>query len=216
MTNKNSGSQEVIVPSEPEAQDLLGPAVLEDEHQQAVGGCHGEQVQRDGGERHDHRPEGDHQQAERKYEHERDRVRQAVADLAGEVDVRGDEAGDLGLGAADMPRGFGHQRVAQRLDRLPAGLVGAVAGQREGQRGGGIVAAPRELEGRVGDPAAGRPPLQLGELTGERAARRGRGLHDDVRGQAGAGEGVLDRGERPQGRIVRRGQRDGTGLGHVQ
>jgi len=149
-----------------EVQDRLGPAVLEDQHQQAVGGRDREQVQRDGGERHDHRPEGDHQQAEREHEHERDRVRQAVTDLAGEVDVLGGRAREIGVGAGDMPHGFGHERVAQRRDRLAAALVGAVAGQREADRGGGMPGVPGDLEWRVGGPAAGRPPLQLREPAG--------------------------------------------------
>ena len=77
------------------------------------------------------RPEHDQQQAEGQHEHERDRIRQAVADLAGEVDVLSGCPGHEGLGAGDVPDGLGDERMAQRLDRQAAGRVGAVTGQRK-------------------------------------------------------------------------------------
>ena len=113
-----------------EAKDRLGPAVLEDEREHAVGGRDREQVERDGLERDDDRAEGDEEQAEGEREHEGEHVGQCVADLAGEVDVFGGGAGDSRLGARIRARGSTGSAAAAALDGVAARAVCAVAGQR--------------------------------------------------------------------------------------
>ena len=61
---------------------------LEDEHQDAVGGGDGEQVEHDRLDRDDERAEGEEQDQERECEHEGDHVGQAVHQLVGEVESR--------------------------------------------------------------------------------------------------------------------------------
>ena len=77
---------------------LVPVALLEDQHQQAVGRADREQVHHDRLDRHDERAEGQHQQQEAQPEHEGEDDRRVVVDHCVEVGVEGGSAGDEDLG----------------------------------------------------------------------------------------------------------------------
>ena len=84
-----------------EAEQPLAEAVLEDEHQHAVGGRDREQVEQDRLDRDHERAEGEQHQGEREQEHEREHERQLRLDLAGGVLPLGGEPGDAGLARSE-------------------------------------------------------------------------------------------------------------------
>ena len=77
-----------------EADQAGADAVLEDEHDQAVGGADRQQVEDDRGRGDHDRPEDQRQQQEAEAEHEDEDVRQPVVHGVDEVDVVGRVAAD--------------------------------------------------------------------------------------------------------------------------
>jgi len=86
--------------------------MLEDEHEHAVRGGDGEQVEHDCLHGHDDRAEGDEQEQKGESEHERDHVRHPVLDLIREVDVLGCQAGDRRFDAGNAAERLRDQVVA--------------------------------------------------------------------------------------------------------
>ena len=108
----------------------LGPdAVLEDEHEQAVGGSDREQVERDRDGGDDDRAEGDREQDEAEAEDEGEHDREPVADDVEVVDALGGRSADEDrrLETAERLRDQVGTKVADRAGRF--GAVG-VAGDR--------------------------------------------------------------------------------------
>ena len=101
----NSGSHDVIAPFEWKPSSALRPAVLEDEHQQPVGGGDRQQVQQHRLDRDHERAERDQQQQEAQRQDEREDHRRVALHLLVEV-VR---AGRLA----------GHRRLRRRAARRP-------------------------------------------------------------------------------------------------
>ena len=107
-------------PSRPSAQ-----LALEHQHQQAVGGADGQQVEHDRLDRDDERAERDQQQQERRGEHEREHVGQVADHGVVEVAGRGGLSGGVGLDSVHLAERGRDELVAQRVGRLVRQLVGA-------------------------------------------------------------------------------------------
>ena len=75
-------------------EQAFGPAVLEDQREDAVGGAHGEQVQPHHSRRQEGRPEGQQQQQETEQQNEPDDLRGGHAHAVGVVHGRRGIAGD--------------------------------------------------------------------------------------------------------------------------
>ena len=78
-----------------DAEQLAGPAPLEDGDDDAVGGADRQHVHEDGLERHEQRPEDRHQQQERQGQHGAEEDEHALGEVVGDVDVDRGAAGDL-------------------------------------------------------------------------------------------------------------------------
>ena len=100
-----------------DAEQAAAPAPLEHGDDDAVGGADREQVHDHRLERHEQRPEHDHQQQERQAQHGGEEVRQRVGQVVGEVDADGDAAGD-GDVEPGSGRGGGEHVVAQPVDEV--------------------------------------------------------------------------------------------------
>ena len=144
-----------------EAEDRLGPRVLEDEHEHAVGRGNREQVEHDRLERHHDRAERDEQEEKREQEHEADHVRHPVPHLVREVDILGHLARHGRLDAGDSAERQRDELVAEDGDRMSARVVVAGPGERELDRGSGPGVVSVDREGRVSDPARLGQLLQL-------------------------------------------------------
>ena len=167
-------------------------AVLEDEHEDAVGGADRQQVEDDRLDRHHDRAERDQQQDEREAEHEREHERRARRHGVDEVLRAGGHAGHGDLGAGELADGGRDDLGAQHLERALGGGVGAAALDRERDDGDGLVGADLDARG-LGELAGGqRPVVQLLDRGLDRRGRDVVGL-DDGRGRDGAaGEGGLE------------------------
>jgi hypothetical protein len=129
-------------------------AVLEDEHEHAVGRADRQQVQHDRLDRHHDRAERDQQQDEREAEHEQEHDRRVRGEVAGEVVRGGGRAGHRDVRARQLADGGGDDLGAQRRERALGGRVGPVALDREADDGDGLVGA--DLHARGLGEAAGR------------------------------------------------------------
>ena len=136
-----------------EVEQLLAVAVLEDEHEDAVGGADRQQVEDDRLDRDDDRAERDQQQDEREPEHEREHERRACRQVVDEVLRAGGHAGHRDLGAGELADGGGDDLGAQDLERALGRRVGAAALDRERDDGDGLVGADLDAEG-LREPAA--------------------------------------------------------------
>ena len=153
-----------------DADQARAPAPLEHRDDDAVRGTDRQQVHDDGLERHEQRPEHDHQQQEAEHEDRADQERQPVAEVVGEVDRRRVEAADL----ARRHRSRGRRRRASGARaRVVSSSCGALVGvdlhEREivGDRDR-IGRRPRRLRSRAAsstNPASAR-------LVVDRVARR--------------------------------------------
>ena len=114
-----------------EAEELVPDALLEDEHEQSVGGSDREQVERDRDGGDDDRAEGDGEQKEAEAEHEGEHDREPVADDVEVVDVLGGRSADEDrrLEIAERLRDQVGAQVADRARRL-----GPVGVARDGNR----------------------------------------------------------------------------------
>ena len=144
-----------------EAEDALGPVVLEHEHQHAVGCGDREQVQHDRLQRHDERAEREQQQSEAEQQHEGDHVRQPVLHLVREVDVLGREAGHCCLHAGHAAERLRHELLPQHRDRVPALRRSRRGRQRQLDRAALAVRAGTLRERGPGDAARDRERLEL-------------------------------------------------------
>ena len=102
-----------------EVEQLLAVAVLEDEHEDAVGGADRQQVEDDRLDRHDDRAERDQQQDEREAEHEQEHDRRARHQDVDEVLRAGGHAGHGDLGAGQLADG-GRDDLARAGPRASA------------------------------------------------------------------------------------------------
>ena len=127
-----------------EAEELVADALLEDEHDQPVGGADREQVEQDRLHRHDDRAKRDRQQDEAEPEHEDEDDRQPALHQLVVVDDLGRLAGDIGLHVGAGQR-FRHDLGAEALDRLNRALVAAVSGDERLDDGYVLVRADRHL-----------------------------------------------------------------------
>src|SRR3954468_6004996 len=117
-----------------EPEQRLSVAVLEDEHEQAVGGPDREQVEDDRLDRDHDRVEGDQHEQERESEHEGEDQRQPAPQLTGEILRARRVAADVDARAGDLPDRCGDDLVAERggpvvpppLSRLVRRGVGSV------------------------------------------------------------------------------------------
>ena len=182
-----------------EAEEVVADALLEDEHEQAVGGADREQVERDrdGGD-HD-RAEGDREQDEAEPEHEGEHDREPAADDVEVVDaLRGRSADEHGrLELAERLRDQVGAQVADRRGRL--GPV-RVAGDRNRDQDG--VAAVRDGSAWPGRTHPGRQGSRVSSAIAVRTgAEDDVALDDDLGGiDAGAGEVAVQRVEALLGR----------------
>ena len=110
----------------PEAEEVGGDALLEDEHQDSVGGADREQIDRDRGQRDDNRAEGEREQDEGEDEDEGDHDRQPVADQREEVAVLGRQPAHQNS-VRGIAEGLRHVVVPQPVDRS-RGLLAAPLG----------------------------------------------------------------------------------------
>jgi hypothetical protein len=88
-----------------ETEEVRSDTVLENQHEQAVGGAYGEQVERDRSERNHHRPECDGEQNEGEAEDECEHQWGGVGDGVDVVDVLRGGAADEGVGVGLLERG---------------------------------------------------------------------------------------------------------------
>ena len=126
----NSGSHEVIAPFEWKPRIALRQAVLEDEHQQPVGGADREQVEQHRLDRDHDRPERHEQQQEAEREHEREHERRVALHLLVEVVRARRLAGHGHVDARDASDARRDHLIAKRLQRRDRGAVAAVARER--------------------------------------------------------------------------------------
>ena len=172
----------MIVPFDLKSEQALGPAVLEHEHEDAVGRSDRQEVQDDRLDRHDKRTECKQQQQEGEREHEGDHIRQAGFHLLREVDILRRDAGDRCLDAREPAECRWDELVAQERDRLPARIVVARAGKWQLDRRRRAVGARRQGERRVGDSTRHGEPLEPGDRTqGGRLTVRRPGCDDHRR-----------------------------------
>ena len=132
-----------------EADDALGPAVLEDQNEDAVRRAHREQVQEHGLDRDDDRPEGDEQEEEDEQEREAEHHRHVTRHRLVEVDRRGGRPGHLGRHARDLADRRRDHALPQRCERpLRLRVVpGSFERDRHGRR---RLAAVEAHAGRLG------------------------------------------------------------------
>jgi hypothetical protein len=129
--------------------------VLEDELEDAVARAHGQQVEHYRLDRDHDRPERDEQEQERQPEHEREYVRQVGLHGVVEVLRTGGHAGHVRLDAVDVADGGRDDVVAQGGERRLRDVVGAVAVERDRDRGDRLVRGHGGRH-RVGHLAAGQ------------------------------------------------------------
>ena len=192
-----TGSHVAIVPGRLEAEQRRAPAVLEDEHEHAVGGGHRQQVEHDRLDRDDDRAERHHQDEEAHPEHEQ-RTRAGARSLVDVAQVdrrRRSGRSTCGLGARRPCRASpgGRRRAASRARPR--------SGRRRRRRRAGSRRARRVRSGLTSTPSGAPMPRR-----GRGRARRGRsiasahrrrgdvvGLDGDDRRAAAAGERRLRR-----------------------
>ena len=114
-----------------EAEQALPPAVLEHEHERAVGGRNREQVEHDRLDGDHDRAERDQHQQERERKHEREHVRRRVLELPVGVPLVRRAAGDSDVGVMELAHGRWDDRLSQRFERCQRLGVGAFALHRE-------------------------------------------------------------------------------------
>ena len=194
----------------PEAQQPLGPGVLEDQHQQAVRGADGEQVEHDRGRRDHHRAER-HQHQRRRSAAARSRSRTAAATPAWPA-------------KSTRRRGAAADRVPRRrhlADGRPApGRSRSSRSDCSARRR--VVRRPGSPASSTADPAVrGRPraPARRGRRTAgrRRSGRRGRASADRTSPARSAGARTATTWPAPVARerggepVVRLHRRDGAG-----
>ena len=135
-----------------EAQETGADALLEDQHQQPVGGADAQEVHEDRLHRDDDRAEGHQQEHEAQAEDHQQHDRQPGVEEAEVVDDARRRTRHVHLGGAAGERG-GDQVVAQVLHQRLRGLAHGVAGQRGGQQ--------RQVAGLVGGGLDGREAAVL-------------------------------------------------------
>ena len=142
------------------AEEALADAVLEDEHEHAVGGCDREQVEHDRLDRNDDRAEGDQHQHEREEEDECDDGQQARLQRAGLVLPFGGLPGDAGFRVRNCADGLGHDRLAQHAERRVRCRVGSVPCDRDGDVGDRAFLVDVDRDRFEGAAAGDCPPLE--------------------------------------------------------
>ena len=115
-----------------DAEHALADAVLEDEHEHAVGGGHRQQVEHDRLDRDHDRAERDQHQHEREQEDERDDRRQVRLQLVGLVLPLGRQPGDAGFRVRNGADRLRNDLVAQHAERSVRRGVGSVSRDRDG------------------------------------------------------------------------------------
>ena len=182
-------------------------AVLEDEHEDAVGRSDRERVEHDRLHRDHDRAEGEQHQHEGQREHEREHIGRPLLELVLEVDRLRRHSSNAGGRVGKVPHRRRHEVVAERVDSGLRGRVGAVTGNRdrdEGDRAGPIdidLDRPEHL------PARERPAAQLPDRGTDSGRADIGSLDDNLCSDRVAGERLLDLvvgpddGERPWQRL---------------
>ena len=149
-----SGTQASMVSTWCRPSSPAPDALLEDQHQQAVGGADGEQVHEDRLGRDDDRAEGEEQEHEAQAQDHRHGDGHPLVEEVEVVDHAGGVAGDVDVagGAAEGRRDDG---VAQVTDDGLRRVAGGVAGKRRGEH--------REVAGLVDDGLDGAEAAVVGE-----------------------------------------------------
>ena len=195
----------------------MAPAVLEDEHERAVGGRDRQQVEDDRLDCDDDRAERLQQQGEREQEDEREDDRGGRLHLVVEVLRLRRLPGDADLGAVEPADGRGDHRSAERVERSVRLRVLPVALDRE--RDERDRAAPVVVDvGRLVELAGrNRPVLELGDRGLDVGAVHVVGLDHDRRTDLIARERLLDLVEGLHRlEVLRQGVVPGLARVHVQ